>query len=87
MMQTDGTDLVARLGDEADELEQRNVELGQRAKDVAQEWENKRPDPNVPGVPPDDDDDGYDEDDEEHDGESWDDPDEEEEDEDYDEDE
>ena len=89
MMETDSRDLANRLDQEADELEHRNQELGQRTADVAQEWESKRRDPNVPGAPPDDDDD-YDDDDDEHDGEGWDDPDEDEnedEDEGYDEDE
>lgn len=87
MMDTDGKDLADRLGEDADELEHRNQQLGQRTKDVAQEWESKRRDPSVPGAPPDDEDDEDDDAGEEHDGEGWDDPDEEEEDEDYDEDE
>ena len=46
MTQTDSKDLADRLDQEADELESRSQELGQRTKDVAQEWQNKRRDPN-----------------------------------------
>jgi hypothetical protein len=84
MMETDSKDLADRLDGEADELEHRSQELGQHTTDVAQEWEAKRRDPNVPGAPPDDDEDA--DDDDEDDGEGWDDPDEEDEDEDEDED-
>ena len=87
MTQTDAKDLADRLGKEADELEHRNQELGQRTTDVAQEWKNKRSDPSVPGAPPEHDDDDYDDGEKKHEGDGWDDPDEEEEDEDYDEDE
>ena len=88
MIEIDSPDLANRLEHEADELEHRNQQPGQRTEDVAREWESKRRDPNVPGAPPDDDDDSSDDDDDEHDGGGWDDPEEDEnEDEDYDEDE
>ncbi len=77
MRDTDASEVADRLDEEADELEQRSEELEQRTKDVAQAWQNKRADPNVPGAPPDDDEDS---DDDEDDG--WDDPDEDDEDED-----
>ena len=51
MAETDPEKLADHLEDEADELEQRNQELGGKADDVAQEWEAKRSDPGVPGAP------------------------------------
>ncbi|HJS93457.1 MAG TPA: hypothetical protein VJ741_04275 [Solirubrobacteraceae bacterium] len=48
--------LADDLQDEADELEQRSEKLKEETKNVAQEWERKRSDPNVPGAPPRDED-------------------------------
>ena len=59
MAETDPEGLTNRLEDEAQDLEQRNQELGQQAEDVSQEWERKRSDPAVPGAqPPAEDEDG-----------------------------
>ena len=43
--------LAEHLEGEADQLERRSRELGERTDDVAQEWERKRSDPAVPGAP------------------------------------
>jgi hypothetical protein len=52
MAETDPGELADHLEDEADELEQRSEKLEEETDDVAQEWERKRADPNVPGAQP-----------------------------------
>ncbi len=52
MAETDPDELADHLEDEADDLEQRSDKLEEQTKDLAQEWEAKRSDPNVPGAPP-----------------------------------
>ncbi len=51
MAETDPEKLADHFEDEADELEQRSDKLKEQTKDVAQDWERKRSDPNVPGAP------------------------------------
>jgi uncharacterized protein YukE len=52
MAETDPEDLADHLEEEADELEQRSKKLEKETDDVAQDWERKRSDENVPGAPP-----------------------------------
>ena len=46
----DHEQLADRLQQEADELKQRDQELGSDISDARQEWESKRADPAVPGA-------------------------------------
>jgi len=52
MAEKDPGKLADHLEEEADDLEQRSEKLKEQTKDVAQEWERKRSDPNVPGAQP-----------------------------------
>jgi hypothetical protein len=52
MGETDPEELADQLEKEADDLEGKNQELGQRTKHVAQDWQRKREDESVPGAPP-----------------------------------
>jgi hypothetical protein len=52
MVEKDAGKLADHLEQEADGLEQRSEQLKEQTKDVAQEWERKRSDPNVPGAQP-----------------------------------
>jgi hypothetical protein len=52
MAERDPEELADRLEHEADDMQERTRKLGEDANDVAQEWERKRSDPNVPGAPP-----------------------------------
>lgn len=44
--------LADKLHREADEMDARSGELGERIEDVRHEWEQKRADESVPGAPP-----------------------------------
>jgi hypothetical protein len=44
--------LADRLEHQADELEQRSEQLGERVGEVRQDWERKRADEGVPGANP-----------------------------------
>ena len=52
MAETDPRRLADHLKTQADDLEQRSEKLGEQTEDVAQDWERKRSDPNVPGAQP-----------------------------------
>ena len=52
MAEKDPGKLADHLEEEADDLKQRSEKLKEQTKDVAQEWERKRSDPNVPGAQP-----------------------------------
>ena len=52
MAEKDPDKLADHLEEEADDLERRSEKLEEKTGDVAQEWERKRSDPNVPGAPP-----------------------------------
>jgi DNA-binding ferritin-like protein len=52
MAETDPEELADQLEKEADELAQRSEKLGEQTDDVAQDWQRKRSDPNVPGAQP-----------------------------------
>lgn len=52
MVEKDPDKLADELEEEADELEERSKKLEDETEDVAQDWERKRTDDNVPGAPP-----------------------------------
>lgn len=52
MVEKDPDKLADELEEEADELEERSKKLEDETEDVAQDWERKRADDNVPGAPP-----------------------------------
>ncbi len=52
MTEADPDQRADELEHEADELEQRSELLAAETKEVRQDWERKRDDPNVPGAPP-----------------------------------
>ena len=52
MAEKDPDKLADDLEEEADELEQRSQKLEEKTEDVAQDWERKRSDSNVPGAQP-----------------------------------
>jgi hypothetical protein len=52
MAKEDPGKLADDLEHEADELEQRSQDLEEQIDEAAQEWEQKRADPSVPGAPP-----------------------------------
>lgn len=52
MAETDPEKLADHFEEEADDLEQRSKKLEDETEDVAQDWERKRSDENVPGAPP-----------------------------------
>lgn len=56
MVEKDPDKLADDLEEQADDLQERSENLKERTEDVAQDWERKRSDPNVPGAPPRDED-------------------------------